>query len=212
MTAQRWLAACAILLVCSPSARAQSEGTFAIGASLTTRAPDETATIAHGSSDLGILWRFGHRTEGWGWNYGFNWFAADLNRSLGGRRVEFGELRVRPLMGGYGYTHLIGRAAITADVLGGYALTSFSLAPSANDVYHERLGARLVRTHVGNTFAMKPEIELWYDVSRKVGLNINAGYVIARPRITVTSTIGNDSGRFRADMFIMKMGIVYSVF
>src|SRR5207237_1549599 len=98
------------------------------GGNVTSHVPGEAT--AHGSSGVGLLWRFGHSSTGWGWTYGLNWFSTDLDRSIGGRDTELGELRVRPFMGGYGYTLVFGPAAVSANLLGGYAFTSFRLEPT----------------------------------------------------------------------------------
>ena len=190
---------------------AQSEGRFAIGGQFISRVPNDGTTV-HGSRGPGLLWRFGHADTGWGWHWGLNWFSTDIDRPVGGRDAELGELRIRPLMGGYGYTRVIGRTTLTADVLGGYALTNITMAPSTSDVYRDRLGARAVSVDAGNSLVAKPELGIWFDVNKKVGINVNAGYVVTRPNVTVRSTLGEDTRRVRADMFVIQVGAVYSIF
>ena len=58
----------------------------------------------------------------------------------------------------------------------------------------------------------KPEVCFWYDVNKKVGLNVTAGYIVARPNVTVSSTAGDDRRRVRADVFVVTVGAVYSIF
>jgi outer membrane protein W len=194
------------------SASAQTEEhKFALGGDFLVRVAP--ADRAHGANDFGLIWRFGRSHTGWGWAYGLNWFSTDVDQSIGGLSTELGELRVRPFMAGYGYTHVINsRTSIQADVLGGYAFTSFQLIPSASDVYRDRLGARSVGVTAGNTFVAKPEVGVWFDVSRKVGVNVSAGYMVARPTLTVNSSLGSDQQRFQADMFMLWVGAVYKIF
>ena len=59
---------------------------------------------------------------------------------------------------------------------------------------------------------MRPQVSLWRNVSRKVGVNVSAGYMIARPTFTVSTTLGEERQRVRADQFILKIGVVYSVY
>jgi hypothetical protein len=115
-------------------------------------------------------------------------------------------------MVGYGYSYIIGRAKISANLLGGYAFNSFSMKPTFNDLYRDMRGADSVDARVSNTFVVKPEISSWIDLSEKVGLYMSAGYMRARPSVTVTSTLGEDRRRIRADMFMFKVGAVYSIF
>lgn len=203
------LAAVSLLCLAAP-AFAQSENKFAIGAQLSAKRGQNPS--ARGDSGIGLLWRLGHSRTGWGWRWGLNWYAADIDRAIGGTNTELGRLRIRPFMGGYGYTHVVGRTAVTAGVLGGYALTSFELTPLADDAYRQRLGAQSVSAEAANAFVVKPDVAIWIDVSRKIGIHINTGYMIARPSVTINSTLGDDTTRVRADMFMFKVGAVYSVF
>ena len=57
-----------------------------------------------------------------------------------------------------------------------------------------------------------PSSSVWYDLNKDFGLNVNAGYMIARPDIIVETTTGQDKRTARADQFILKVGIVYSIF
>jgi hypothetical protein len=189
---------------------AQTEGKFAVGGNLSARAPTGDQTDGH--LGVGLLWRFGHAKTGWGWHYGLSWFSTHVDQSIGDIATEFGELKVRPIMAGYGYTQVIGRTAITAQVMGGYAFSSISLDSAATDAFRDRLGARSVSIDAANTFVVKPEISAWYDINKKLGLNVSGGYIVARPRVTVKSTLGEDRRSVRADMFMLKVGMVYSIF
>jgi len=201
----------AIIGLSAPSlASAQSEGSFALGGEVTTRMAGDRDVRGHVTP--GLLWRFGHGKPGWGFHWGLNWFEADLERSIGGSNTEFGELHVRPFLAGYGYTYEVGRASITAAMLAGYAFGSIKMTPVANDAYRDRFGARTISADASNTFAAKPEIGVWYDLNRKIGVNLNAGYIVARPHVTVRSSLGEDRLGIHADQFIVKVGMVYSIF
>ncbi len=189
---------------------AQTENRFAVGGQVSKRA--STGPDAHGNLGIGLMWRIGHSKTGFGWDWALNWFSADIDRSIGGINTELGELHVRPIMAGYGYTHVIGRTAIGAAVLGGYAFSSASLSSQAYDAYRDRLGAQAVTIDASNTFVVKPEVSMWRDLSTKIGLRTSVGYMIARPQITVGSSLGDDQRRVNADMLMFKVGLVYSVF
>ena len=211
MKSPRTLLLVAVIGLGAPShAGAQSEGSFAVGGDFTIRMAGDRDV--RGRLGPGLLWRFGHGKPGWGFHWGLNWFKADLERSIGGNNTEFGELHVRPFLAGYGYTYEVGRASITAAVLAGYAFGSIEMTPVANDAYRDRLGARTISADASNTFATKPEIGVWYDLNRKIGVNLNAGYIVARPHVTVHSSLGEDRLGIRADQFILKVGMVYSIF
>jgi hypothetical protein len=204
------LAALLVLVGGSHSARAQSDNRFALGANFSLKAlADESA---RGHRGIGLLWRFGEGDTGWGWHWALNWFHADIHQSIGGSTVEFGELHVRPLMAGYGYSYRRGRQLFTASLLGGYAFASLSLAPGAADAYYDRLGARSLSLNTSNPLVVRPGFSVWHDLSEKVGFNASVEFLVARPRVTILSTLGEDERRIRADTFQLKMGLVYSIF
>ena len=155
----------------------------------------------------------GHGREGWGWKYGLNWYSAELERQLEGASQDFGHLRIRPLLGGYGYTHIAGRTFVSTSLMGGYAFTSFRRRSSYDAVLRaNRDVVGEIDSSSSNTFVLRPEASLWYDINKKLGLNVNGGYIIARPEVTVTSSLGQDRQRIRADMFTLRAGLVYSIF
>ena len=203
------------LALVAATAIAQTNNKFAIGADFKIRATDRASKddYAHAKLGPGLLWRFGHGREGWGFHWGLNWYAVDIDRSIGGLATELGELKVRPIMAGYGYSYRMNRRlSITGDVLGGYAFGSIGLVPSAVDAYERRLGGQFATARASNTFVLKPELSVWYDLNKDFGLNVNAGYMIARPDVIVDTTTGQDKRTARADQFILKVGLVYSIF
>jgi len=201
---------CALTLATASTAHAQSEGKFAFGAQLSTR----TAVGPENGGHRGVsfLWRFGQSKTGWGWHYGLNWFGTDLKRSIGGPNTEFGTLRVRPIMGGYGYTRVFGRTSVTGKLMGGYAFSSMKLSQEAMDAYQTRFGAQGVTVKASNAVVVIPEVNVWYNVNKKIGIRFSGGYVIARPDVIVTSSAGVDKRRVKADNVTFKVGMVYSVF
>src|SRR3977135_2575426 len=140
-------------------AQAQSESKFAIGAEFGVVASNRASTedYAHAHAEFNPLWRFGTEKTGWGFHWGLNWYAVDIDRPIGGTTTELGELHVRPIMAGYGYTWIIKKNAITADLLGGYAFATMDLAGSAADAYRLRMGANVTDATASNTFVLKPE-------------------------------------------------------
>ena len=201
------------LLAISSSAIAQYQNKFALGGEYTVKTSDRASSedYAQGQLGPGLLWRFGQTKEGWGFHWGLNWYAVKIERPVGGEVTMLGELHVRPLMAGYGYTRIVHHNAITAAVLAGYGFGSINLDQSAADAYRRAPGVNSVTVSASNTLVLKPELGIWWDVSRKVGFNVNAGYMVARPDVTVITNQGVDFRTSRADQFILKAGLVYSI-
>ncbi len=200
-------------------ASAQDDGElknrFALGAEFTVKTSDYASQedYARGQFGLDLLWRFGKAKDGWGFHYGLNWYAVTLERPIGGVVTELGELHVRPLgMAGYGYTRVFGRYSITGVTLAGYAIGSMTVSDAAVAAYKKTLGVATADAEAGNTFVLKPEVSLWYDFTRRAYLNVTAGYMVARPEISIVTPVGIDSRTARADQFVVRAGIVYSIF
>ena len=194
--------------------RAQTENRFALGAGFAVRMTDRASQEDYAQSTKGpaLLWRVGHSKQGWGFHWGLNWYSVDISRPVGGSVTELGELHIRPLMAGYGYTQVIGRNAITASVIGGYAFGAIDMSQTAIDAYETRLGARSATADASNPIVLKPQISLWHDLTRKIGVNANFGYLYARPDVTVNTSIGAFKRQVRADQFMLNIGAVYSIF
>jgi hypothetical protein len=191
-------------------AHGQTDNRLAVGGSITTRIAGSSAAAA--SSAVGFELRIDHETDGWGWAYSFfGWFDTDIQQPPAVSSSDLGRLRVRPLMLGYGYTKIRGRAAITADVVGGYSLNSFYLDSSTIADYQRRRASD-IHGEATNTFVVKPELAVWYDLNRRIGLRVNGGYLLARPSVTIVSTLGRDARSIRADTFLITIGAVYSIF
>jgi len=208
-----------LLLCLVAGASAQEDDTapknrFALGAEFKIKTSDRASNedYARGQLGPGLLWRFGTSKPGWGFHWGLNWYAVKLERPIGGSVIELGELHIRPIMAGYGYTRRIRRYAITADVLGGYAIGNIKISDPASAAYQRALGVASAEANATNTLVLKPEIGVWYDITRKAYLNLNAGYMMARPDVEIVTTAGVDTRKARADQFILKVGMVYSLF
>ena len=49
-------------------------------------------------------------------------------------------------------------------------------------------------------------------LNRRIGLRVNGGYLVARPSVTIVSTLGRAAQSIRADTFLITIGVVYSIF
>jgi hypothetical protein len=199
-----------VALTCAQAADAQTQNRVAVGLALSSRPTLQDESAGHTS--VGFTWRIGHSKTGWAWQYGLGWYATDLEQPVAAEPTAFGELKIRPFVGGYGYTRVLGRTAVTAKLMGGFAFNSFELHPTFDDQYRRLLGARTVSADVSNGFVLKPEVSGWIDLSRKMGLQLSLAYTVARPEVTLSSTLGSDTRHINADVFTLRVGAVYSIF
>jgi len=200
--------------VLATPAHAQVNSRFAAGAdvSIATTGRSSGDDYAHGGVLVEPLWRFGVIEPGWGFHWGLNWYEVRVDRLVGGTVADLGEVNIRPIMAGYGYTWVRGRNTVSTNLLGGYAFSSAEMSSGAAAAYRSRLGVEATDIDASNGFVFKPEIDFWHDINKLFGLNINVGYMVARPEVTITTSTGVDRRTVRADQFLVKVGLVYSFF
>jgi hypothetical protein len=198
-----------LVVLSSETVAAQTDNRLAVGGSVTSRIAGSSVTDA--SAHIGFELRLGHEREEWGWAYSFfGWYDMELEASPAMPPSTLGRLRVRPVMLGYGYTWIRGPASITVDMLGGFSFNSFHLDPATIAAYEHR-GATGIDGEATNTFVIKPEVQVWYDLSPRYGLKISGGYLISRPSVSITSTLGRDTRALKADTILITVGFVYSI-
>ena len=215
MNARRLIPIVAIILAASARpAHAQVNSRFAAGVDFVLGTSD-AASNEDSARTVFLpepLWRFGRVDRGWGPKFALNWYAVDIERPVGGVPTTLGELHIRPIMGGYGYNWTRGRNSVSVNLLGGFAFASMSLSDSATAAYQTRLGQGVADAEASNIFVVRPELDFWHDINRLFGLNVNVGYIVARPDVTIITSAGADTRTARADQFQLRVGLVYSIF
>src|SRR4051812_5932872 len=182
----RWpLIACwiAAALAFAADAGAQTKNRFAVGANFNTTIATDAQN--DGGNHVGFQWRLGHSDSGWAWKFGFNWYSTEVGATIDGHPVALGQLQVRPIMVGYGYTRTIRKLAVSTNVLGGYAFNGFSLADKAGAFYRGASGTQQVSTGARNTMVLFPEVSMWRDLNERVGLNISGGCLMGPPPLSL---------------------------
>lgn len=195
-----------MLVASAGIAHAQEKNSFAVGVNFTHRIASDDKIQPDGG--IGISWRIGHSDEGWGLTYGLGWYSTDIERSIGGRNMYFGELKVRPIVAGYGYTHrFTPRMYVTGDLVGGFAFTTFELDAGAAEALGTASGSRTRVIPI-----IRPELKAWYDLNRRWGVTVGGWYAIARPSVTVNTPTSSETVHLRADTFSFTTGVVYRIF
>ena len=170
-----------------------------VGASLTLARPSDAALA--NSAKIGPLLRLRPR-HGIGPTVGFSWTQTTLGG--GGDASSLASLRVRPVMLGIEYGQVHGRLSAGASIVGGYAFNSL-------DIDATRAGPDRAIA-VGNSFAWRPGLTVWYDIAPRLGVNVFFGKVFTRPEVTFASDSAVDSRRVRADSAVINLGVAYWVF
>jgi hypothetical protein len=126
---------------------------------------------------------------GFGPSMGLGWYEGDLTLARISGDVNIGRLRVRPLMGGVGYTWVNGRVATGASINAGISFNSIRL----DDQYRAGFGSDSeVRGDASNSFAARPQLRVEYALARKFGVYSSASYFFTR----FDSVLETPTGRF----------------
>jgi hypothetical protein len=195
--------------VTSPLETAQEQGMedaprardwLALGVSASRRQPIDDRVDS--SWMIYPLVRVGSRT-GLGPRLGFTWFSADL-RAIRSGASPVGRLRVRPVMAGVGYTVRRGRGSMDVSIVGGLAFNRFTTTTVP--------AGEPVPVALDNSLAWRPGLSVWYDPTGRAALNLSAGYVITRPRLTLLYEGRLNRRSLRADTAVFSVGLAYKLF
>ena len=142
---------------------------------------------------------------GLGFTLGFGWYTADLTLSGVSGDREVGDLRIRPVMAGVGYTWVNGRVATGVSINTGISFNSLRL----NDQYRTFFGPGTeVRVDASNSFAVRPQLRVEYAVARKVGVFSSAGYFFTEFDNVIETPIGRFENEWDASSFNLFVGVM----
>jgi len=142
---------------------------------------------------------------GLGPTIGFGWYEADLTLPGVSGDAEVGRLRVRPLMGGIGYTWVNGRIATGVSINAGISFNSIRL----DDQYRAFFGSGSeVRVDASNSFAARPQLRVEYAVARKFGVYSSAGYFFTEFDNVIETPVGRFENEWDASSFNIFVGVM----
>jgi len=134
---------------------------------------------------------------------GFGWYEGDLTLSGVSGDAVVGRLRVRPLMGGIGYTWVNGRVATGVSINAGISFNSIKL----NDEYRTLFGPGTeVHIDASNSFAARPQFRIEYAVARKVGIYSTVGYFFTKFNNVIDTPVGRFENEWDASSFNIFVG------
>lgn len=174
--------------------------TLALGGSITRTDPRGGELGARVS--IGPLIRLGSG-RGLGPSIAFNWMTTELYADEAASR-SLGAVRLRPVMGGIGYTWAADRTSATLSVVAGYSFNSLRI----EDV----VAGQRVALRVADSFAWRPGLSMWHDVNGRIAVNVFAGYLMARPEATFLEPDGVVVRALRIDTSVVRVGVAYKIF
>jgi len=180
-----------------------------VGAGITFNKP--VNNDGHSAQGLVFVYRWHSFHSNWGPTFGIDWHSMDFDRSLGTVDAPLGTLKTRAILVGYGHTErFFHRFSTSASVSTGYSFNDFSQSSQAVPSF-KAAGVPLVAANVENSWVLKPDVALWYDVFRHVGVGVSAAYLLSRPHETLTTANGVQVDHLNADTFELTVGVVVGV-
>jgi hypothetical protein len=166
---------------------------------------------ADSSEGVVIAYRWHAFHSGWGPTFGIDWHSTDFHQTIGRADARLGSLRMRALLAGFGHTKRLGRRFTTsATVSAGYSFNDLTVDSGVTPAF-SRTGVTLVGVHVNNSLVAKPEVSLWYDVFRHMGLGVSVAYLFIRPDEVTTTATGSTTRNLNADTWELTTGITFGV-
>ena len=148
------------------------------------------------------VFRFGSST-GFGPSVSFRGGGAALDPA-GGAQTALAAVRLRPVMAGLNYNLVSRRVTVGAGVVAGYSFNSLNVETA-------RAGpGRAIA--VTNSFVVQPKVDVWFDVTRRIGFTLQAGYLVSRPKVTFGSDDVVTTERVRVNTVVVSAGLAYWVF
>jgi hypothetical protein len=201
------LACCAILAVTCRLALAQTEGRFTIGPQVSFHRP--VGSELENSTGFGVSYSLSRPKthSGWGPDFGFGWFHNDFASPLAGN------LTVRPLLGGYGYTLVQGKFRYHFAALTGPGFAKVHVFDADRVAWSANLGTPVDGVDVKRTaWIVKPGARVTYSVLPRLGIFGSVDYEIARLTLQIRTLGQTREQKLKADQVNFKVGFNVGVF
>lgn len=174
---------------------------LALGASVGWSRPASEALRSR--TAIGPLIRLGSG-PGLGVAIGFDWFKADI-MTPDSRGTSVALVNVRPVMAGLSYTFATDRLSVSPGIVGGVAFNSLSITETG------AVGGALA-VEVDNSLAWRSGVSVWFDASRRLAVNLSAGYVVTALDLTVLDGGLLAKHHTSGSTLMLRGGLAYKVF
>ena len=152
------------------------------------------------------------RPNGWGVVVDVGPQSFPIVSDIGTQSSRLGDLRLWSFMGGIARTRVIKRTEASVGVAGGIGLGSFSPSLGARDAYG-RLGIFSLEGEASNTWLVKPQASVWYNLSDRLAATVSASYIFGRPTVRLSSPNAVPFDRqVTASTFSVGAGIGFKIF
>lgn len=154
------------------------------------------------TTGIGPLLRLRVR-NGFGPTIGFSWMDLRINSNPDGA-PGLGHLRLRPLMVGLAFGRTRGKTGVSASLVGGWSINEIRADPDE--------AGPLRAIHATSSFAWRPGLSIWHDVTPRIGVNGFVGGLFTEPVVTFAADDRVETMRMRSGALIISVGVAYWLF
>ncbi len=148
------------------------------------------------------VFRFGSST-GFGPSVSFRGGEAALDPGSE-TQPALAAVRLRPVMAGLDYRLVNERVTVGTGILAGFSFNSLKVETA-------RAGpGRAIA--VSNSFVVQPKLDIWFDLTQRIGITLQAGYLLSRPKVTFGSDDLVATERIRVNAVVLSAGLAYWIF
>ncbi len=141
--------------------------------------------------------------EGLGIAIGLDWFQAETRPAASGPAATT-RIHVKPIMVGFSYTMAADRVSFSPSIVAGYAFNSLSVT--------DRGVVGSLPVEVDNSLAWRIGASAWFDMSRRIALNLSGGYVMTQLRVTTLEGPILVKRNQDGDTAVVHLGLAYRLF
>ena len=172
---------------------------------------DPTNSDGQTSQGLAVAYRWHSFHSGWGPSVGLDWHSTNLDQTLGGVDATLGSFQMRGPPGRLrSYT-----SPRTIFRFGEYEwrlrLQQFHGRQRRLADVRRNWSRPAGCTRRSNSWVLKPNVAVWYDVLRHVGVGVGAAYLVARPSESITTVSGIQKQHLKTDAFELTAGVTFGM-
>ncbi len=124
--------------------------------------------------------------------------------AAGGTQPGLATVRLRPIMVGMEYSLVSGRVSLGAGILAGYSFNRLNVDTTRS------ASSRAIAA--ANSFVIQPQVDAWFDLTRRVGLTLRMGYLVSRPKVTFVGGDIVSTERIPVNAVVLSAGLAYWIF
>jgi hypothetical protein len=147
---------------------------------------------------------------GWSPSFGLSWSTSELRAPVNGVSTVIGNIRIRPVMLGVGYSIIRGRVMTNVSLTAGYTFNKARITLAMPE-------GTAVDLRFRDAWVARPNVGFTVRLASRLALTGSLSYVHTRPTVTLAVLqngvpVFTSSGTIHSDYMSYRVGLGYSIF